>query len=64
MKTIEVDVPNAEDYQIDTFLGNIIMYKISEEWNYLHNVELPYNELKIIEVKKIENKTWLIIQIL
>jgi len=64
VKTIEVDVPNAEDYQIDTFLGNIIMYKISEEWNYLHNVELPHNELKIIEVKKIENKTWLIIQIL
>jgi len=64
VKTIEVNVPNAEDYQIDTFLGNIIMYKISEEWNYLHNVELPYNELKIIEVKKIENKTCLIIQIL
>lgn len=64
MKTIEVIVPQAEDYQIDTFLGNILMYKIGEEWNYLPNIELPHNDLKIIEVKKLEDKKCLIIQIL
>jgi len=64
MRTLEVDVPDADDYQIDGFLGNIIMYKIRNDWNYLHNVELPHNELKIIEVKKSKERTWLVIQIL
>ena len=64
MRTIEVTVPKAEDYQIDDFLGNILIYKIGEKWNYLPNVKLPHNELKIIEVKKLKDKTCLIIQIL
>lgn len=64
MKFIEVIAPLAEEYQIDDFLGNILMFKIGEDWNYLHSVELPHNDLKIIEVKKLEDKACLTIQIL
>jgi len=63
MKFLEVEVPNADEYQIDNFLGNIIQYKINEEWHYFTQVELPVNNLVISEVKKSEDKTWLKIQV-
>jgi hypothetical protein len=64
MRTFEVMVPKADEYQIDDFLGNILMYKIENDWKYLHNIELPVNELKIIEFKNLENESCLTIQIL
>jgi len=64
MRTIEIKAPKAEEYQIDNFLGNIIMYKVENNWKYIHGVELPVDELKIIEVKNLENEACLTIQIL
>ena len=64
MKTFEVIVPKADEYQIDDFLGNILMYKINDDWKYLHKIALPENNLKIIEVKNLENEACLTIQIL
>jgi hypothetical protein len=64
MKTIEVKVPIAEEYRIDDFLGNILMYKIENNWNYLHGVDLPTQDLKILEVKKLETESCLTIQVL
>jgi len=61
---LEIKVPEADDYQIDDFLGNIIMYKIQDNWNYLYGIQLPTDQLKIIEVKKLQNESCLIIQIL
>lgn len=61
---LEIKVPEADDYQIDDFLGNIIMYKINNTWNYLYGIQLPTDQLKIIEVKKLQNESCLIIQIL
>jgi hypothetical protein len=63
MSTIEIKVPKADEYRIDNFLG-ILMYKIENDWKYLHNIELPVNELKIIEFKNLENESCLTIQIL
>ncbi len=63
MKFLEVEVPNADEYQIDNFLGNIIQYKVNDEWNYLHSIELPANDLQINEIKKCDNRTWLKIKI-
>jgi hypothetical protein len=64
MKTIEVAVPLAEDYQIDDFLTNTLQYKINQKWIYLTSLELPTNDLKIIEIKKGESEACLTIQIL
>jgi len=64
MRTIEVTVPLAEDYQIDDFLANTLQYKIDENWIYLTSLELPPNDLKIIEIKKGESESCLTIQIL
>jgi hypothetical protein len=64
MRTIEVKVPKAEEYQIDNFLVNIIMYKVENNWEYLHGIELPVDDLRIIEVKNLENEACLTIQIL
>lgn len=61
---LEIKVPEADAYQIDDFLGNIIMYKINNTWNYLYGIQLPTDQLKIIEVKKLQNESCLIIQIL
>jgi hypothetical protein len=64
MRTIEVKVPIAEEYRIDDFLGNILMYKIENNWNYLHSVDLPTQDLKIVEVKNLEYEACLTIQVL
>ena len=64
MRTMEVTVPLAEDYQIDDFLANTLQYKIDENWIYLTSLELPPNDLKIIEIKKGESESCLTIQIL
>ena len=64
MRTMEVTVPLAEDYQIDDFLTNTLQYKIDENWIYLTSLELPPNDLKIIEIKKGESESCLTIQIL
>lgn len=64
MSTIEIKVPKADEYKIDDFLGNIIMYKIQDNWNYLHGVDLPQNNLKIADVQNKENEIWLTIEIL
>lgn len=64
MRTIEVTVTLAEDYQIDDFLANTLQYKIDENWIYLTSLELPPNDLKIIEIKKGESESCLTIQIL
>ena len=61
---MEVTVPLAEDYQIDDFLANTLQYKIDENWIYLTSLELPPNDLKIIEIKKGESESCLTIQIL
>ena len=63
MRFIEVEVPNAEEYQIDNFLGNIIQYKIDGNWFYERKTELPPDNLEISEVKKCNNKTWLKIRV-
>jgi len=52
MSTIEIKVPKADEYKIDDFLGNIIMYKVQDNWNYLH------------EVKNLENESCPTIQVL
>lgn len=62
MKTIEVAVPLAEDYQIDDFLTNTLQYKINQKWIYLTSLELPPNDLKIIEIKKGKSEACLTIQ--
>ena len=62
MRTMEVTVPLAEDYQIDDFLTNTLQYKIDENWIYLTSLELPPNDLK--EIKKGESESCLTIQIL
>jgi hypothetical protein len=64
MSTIEIKVPKADEYKIDDFLGNIIMYKVQDNWNYLHGVDLPLQDLKILEVKNLENEACLTIQVL
>jgi len=64
MRTIEVIAPLAEDYQIDDFLTNTLQYKINQKWIYLNSLELPPNDLKIIEIKKGESEACLTIQIL
>jgi len=64
MRTMEVTVPLAEDYQIDDFLANTLQYKIDENWIYLTSLKLPPNDLKIIEIKKGESESCLTIQIL
>lgn len=64
MRTMEVTVPLAEDYQIDDFLANTLQYKIDENWIYLTSLKLPPNDLKIIEIKKGESEACLTIQIL
>ena len=59
MKTIEIEVPNAEEYQIDNFLGNILQYKIDDNWIYDSSIKLPVDNLEIIDIKKCNNRTWL-----
>jgi len=64
MKFIEVIAPLAEEYAIDDFLGNSLQVRINGKWKYLTNIDLPPMNLKIIEVKKLEDKACLTIQIL
>jgi hypothetical protein len=40
------------------------MYKVENNWEYLHGIELPVDDLRIIEVKNLENEACLTIQIL
>lgn len=60
MRTMEVTVPLAEDYQIDDFLANTLQYKIDENWIYLTSLKLPPNDLKI-SVTTSYTIIWLII---
>jgi len=64
MKTIEIEVPNAEEYQIDDFLENVLQYKIDGKWIYDKSIKLPLDNLKIKYIKKCDNRTWITISIL
>ena len=63
MKTIEIEVPNADEYQIDDFLENILQYKVDGKWVYDKTIKLPNNNLKIEGIKKCDNRTWITILI-
>jgi hypothetical protein len=50
-KVFLVEVPKeSTEYRIDDFLGNILQYKIGEEWIYETTLKLPRNDIEILGV--------------